>query len=308
MAVSVLRRKPIPERVFGVSRYAARRRTRAALVRAAVASLVVVSALACSRTAPQASQPIVAVSVAPQAYVVKKIAGDLVGVNVTLPPGVEAHSYEPSLKVLSAISNASLYVKVGHPKFAFEQTWLGELLRDRPSLPVVDSMRGVVVDEGDPHVWLAPSHVRAMARNIAEALSRLMPEHRDEIAHGLQSFESEVNTLDEDIRRSFAGRHGNRFFVFHPAWSYFAKEYGLEQVAIEREGREPDPKALAAIISQARAAGVRIIYVQPQVSASSARLIADEIGARLETIDPLAYEWTENLRNVAQKIAQGLVE
>lgn len=307
MAVSVLRRRSLPERARGVLRQPVRDRAHAAIVLAVLAPVAFV-AFACSRSTPQASRPVVAVSVAPQAYVVKKIAGDLVGVNVTLPPGVEAHSYEPSLKVLSAISDASLYVKVGHPKFTFEQSWLGNLLRDRPGLPVVDSMRGVVVDEGDPHVWLAPSHVRAMARNIAAALSDLLPDHRDEIARGLQSFENEVTTLDDDIRRTLANRHGNRFFVFHPAWSYFAAEYGLEQVAIEREGREPDPKALATIMSQAHSAGVKIIYVQPQHSSASARLIADEIGARLETIDPLAYEWTENLRSVARKIAEGLVE
>jgi zinc transport system substrate-binding protein len=303
MAVSASRRGPVPERALGLLRQG----VRAALVLGVIAPLAL-AAFACSRNTPRALHPIVAVSVAPQAYVVKKIAGDLVEVNVTLPPGVEAHAYEPSLLVLSAISDASLYVKVGHPKFTFEQSWLRQLLRDRPGLIVVDSMRGIVVDEGDPHVWLAPSHVREIARNVAEALSDLLPDHRGEIAHGLRNFEQEVDTLDADIRRTFADRHGNRFFVFHPAWGYFAKEYGLVQVAIEREGREPDPKMLATIISEARAAEVRVIYVQPQHSSASASLIADEIGARLETIDPLAYEWTANLRSVAHKIAQGLVQ
>lgn len=232
-------------------------RSRAA--RSLIALMILVTAAAtaaCTRAAREPQRPTVAVTVAPQAYVVKKIAGELVNVNVTLPPGVEAHSYEPTLKVVTAIADAVLYVKVGHPKFTFEQAWLDQLLGDKPGLRIVDSMHEVEVDEGDPHVWVAPAHVRAMARNIAAALSDLLPDHSAAIANGLASFEQEAIALDSDIRRTLEGRQGRRFFVFHPAWSYFAEEYGLRQTAIEQEGREPDPKTLATIIAEARAAGV----------------------------------------------------
>ena len=249
-----------------------------------------------------------AVSVAPQAYVVEKVAGDLVRVTVTLPPGVEAHAYEPSFKVLSSVSDASLYVKVGHPHFAFEQAWLGELLRERPELRVVDSTRGIDDTSDDPHVWVAPMHVRTMAQNVAAALADLLPDKRAEIDGRLASFEREIDALEAKIRATLANRRGDRFFVFHPAWSYFAAQFGLMQVAIEKEGREPDPKALSALLAEARSAGVKVIFTQPQQSSASAQLIATEVGARIESIDPLARDWAANLEAVAAKIADGVVQ
>ena len=146
-----------------------------------------------------------------------------------------------------------------------------------------------------------------MARNVAAALIEMLPAERSQIETRLSAFEREIDALEAKIRSLVEGRPGKRFFVFHPAWSYFADQFGLVQVAIEKEGREPDPKALAALINEARAAGVRVIFVQPQHSGASARLIADEIGARTESIDPLARDWAANLEVVAGKIAEGLV-
>jgi zinc transport system substrate-binding protein len=276
--------------------------------RAVLVAAFALVAAACTRGHPEDDRPVVAVSVPPQAWIVDRLAAGRVRVNVMIPPGAEAHSYEPTLHDLSAVSDAVLYVEVGHPKFTFEQAWLDALLRDRRDMRIVDATAGVASNADDPHVWVAPSQVRPMARNIAAALEELLPAERAAIAGRLRDIEAEIDSLDRDIRRQFEGRRGRRFFVFHPAWSYFARDYGLVQVAIEREGHEPDPKTLARVVAEARAAGVDVIFIQPQQSSTSARLVAAEIGARTETIDPMAYEWSSNLRATAAKIAKGLVE
>jgi zinc transport system substrate-binding protein len=293
--------------VVGGGRISAAASAATALAIAGACAGVAAGAAACGARDAADPRPVVAVSVAPQAFVVEKIAGDLVRVSVTLPPGAEAHTYEPSLTTVRSVADASLYVKVGHPAFTFERTWLADVLGERRDLVVVDSTQGAQTDASDPHVWVAPSHVRTMARNVAAALSDLLPAHRETFARNLAALEREIDAVDRDVRAALARKRGRRFFVFHPAWSYFAAAYGLEQVAIEREGREPDPKALAEIIRDARASGVKVVFTQPQHSGAAARLVAEEIGARIEDIDPLAHDWDRNLREAAAKIGKGLV-
>jgi zinc transport system substrate-binding protein len=136
----------------------------------------------------------------------------------------------------------------------------------------------------------------------------MLPGHRDTLEANLAAFLAGVDRVDTDLRNTFEPHQRKRFFVFHPAWGYFAREYGLVQVAIEREGHEPDPRSLARVIDEARAARVKVIFVQPQHNDASARLVAGEIGARIDTLDPLARDLFTNLRQAAAKISEGLVD
>jgi zinc transport system substrate-binding protein len=146
-----------------------------------------------------------------------------------------------------------------------------------------------------------------MVPRIAAAVAALLPQRAVEVERRRDALVAEMEQLTAETRASFAGMEGRRFYVFHPAWGYFAREYGLEQVAIEDEGKEPDPSRLARVIGQARRDGAKVIFVQPQFSRRSAELVAEEIGARLVVLDPLASDWLPNLRRVAQEIRAGLV-
>jgi zinc transport system substrate-binding protein len=263
--------------------------------------------LACSSAPEKSNRPLVAVSVPPQAFIVRKLAGTLVDVEILVPPGANDETYEPAIDRIQAISEARLYVKVGHPSFSIERAWIDRLLSERASLEVIDGSAGAEVLDQDPHVWVSPSHVRATARNVAAGLERLLPESRTAVAENLRKLETEIDGVDADLRSLFAAAHGRRFFVFHPGWGYLAREYGLEQVAIERHGKEPDAGALAETIADAKSAGVRTIFVQPGFPRASAQVVANEVGAELAVIDPLAYEWSENLRSVARQIAGAAV-
>jgi zinc transport system substrate-binding protein len=256
-------------------------------------------------TASEHSRPVVAVSVPPQGYFVERLAKDLVQIEVMIPPGASPHTHDPGISQVRAVGNAALYVMVGHRALPFERTWLDRLLAQNQNIRIVDCSKGLQQTEGDPHIWLSPRIVRSFVPRIAAALIDLFPVHVDEIRKREQEFLAEIDRLDADIRSSFAGA-GKRFYVFHPAWGSFARDYDLEEVPIEIDNKEPDPRQLAELIRRAQEEKVRIIFVQPQFSKRSAQLIAEEIGARIVVIDPLARDWEANLRQVAAAFREGL--
>jgi len=262
--------------------------------------------LACGAEGTVEGRPLVFVSVPPQRFVVQEVAGDLVRVEVMIPPGASPRTYEPTLSQMQAFEKAAMYVKVGHPNFPFEKTWLDRLLRDAPKLRVVDASSGLELREGDPHVWLAPAHVAHMAGRVASGLEEVLADEEEQLRENLEAFRERVAEVDRRIARMLADAEGEEFFVFHPAWGYFAEAYGLRQVAIEHDHKEPDPREMADLIERVRDAKAAVIFVQPQFDATSARTIARETRARVEVLDPLAEDWDENLIRAARALAEGM--
>lgn len=244
------------------------------------------------------------VTVPPQRTFVRRLAPGWVDVEVMLPPGASPALYEPTLGQLRDLQAASLYVKVGHPAFPFERAQLDRLLSGRPDLPVVDGAAGVALRPGDPHYWLAPGPARAMARSIASGLSEAFPERAPSVMENLEALLSDVDSLDARLREVLAPRRGGRFFVFHPGWGYFADAYGLTQVAVEREHKSPAAHRVAELATEAREAHVRAIFVQPQFDSAAARVLAGEIGARVEVLDPLAEDWFDNMERAGRLLAE----
>jgi len=158
----------------------------------------------------------------------------------------------------------------------------------------------------DPHIWLAPSLVKIQAGPIRDALQTSDPAHKADYAANYAKFAANIDRLDSDLRQVFDGKQGLRFMVFHPSWGYFAKAYNLKQVPIEIEGKNPKPAQLKELIEHARENKIRIVFVQPQFSARSAKLIAREIGGQVAFADPLAEDWMDNLRMVADKFKMAL--
>jgi zinc transport system substrate-binding protein len=260
--------------------------------------------LACGAAPESDPRPVVAVSVLPQRWFVEQLAGDRVRVEVMIPPGASPATHEPGMGQLRALSEAILYVKVGHPHFPFEEAWLGRLLADAGEIPVVDASAAQGVDaEGDPHLWLAPAHARALARAIHAALRETLPGAAAALDANLAALLAEIDAVDAELGELLGPRRGAAFVVFHAAWGHLASAYGLEQLAIETGHREPDPRHLAEVIERSRKLGVRTVFAQPQFDERPARVVADAIGARVESLDPLAYDWPANLRHVGRRLA-----
>ncbi len=279
--------------------------------------LLMVLLLGCGAAPPPVSgdRIPVAVSVAPQADLVERIGGDRVSVAVMIPPGSSDEEISLSPRKAMALERVRLYVKVGHPAFAVEARSIDPFLEKHPEIRVVDMSRGMDLieevaehgghgEEGDPHVWTAPETVAVAARNIAAALEETDPPHAAEYRANLARLLEEIGRLDRQIRtRLAAPGAGRRFVVYHPSWGYFARQYGLEQIAIEAEGKEPGAAGLIRIVERARHEGARIVLV-PGGSRESARVIADEIGGRMIPADAQARDWQATLLRIADALGE----
>lgn len=275
--------------------------------------------------APPERPLLVAVTVPPQAYLVERIGGERVTTEVLMPPGSSEESWSPSPRQMVALTRADLYVLVGHPAFAAERRHVTPVLADNPQVPVVDMSAGMglELDEhhqhdaepedhthaggaGDPHVWTSPRLMRAAAVTIAEALARRDPQASAAYGVRLAALLDEIDALDAEIRRELSGLSRRRFLVTHPAWGHLASDYGLVQVAIEEEGKEPSPAHLVALAAEARAEGVPVVFTQKGFPENAAHAVAREIGARAIPLDPLARDWLDNTRKTARSLAAAL--
>lgn len=284
--------------------------------------------------APAGDGPIpVAASVPPAAWVAERIGGDLVTVTALLPPGRSPHTWEPAPRELIALSRARLVVVVGHPALPFEERLLDAARRDgEPAVVRISDGVELLPDAGghdgedgeggvhgreagtagdrlaatDPHVWLDPAVMRATAGRVAEALAAVDP-HRAVLYRGqAERLQLEIDLLDGSIAGLLADLPERRFLAYHPAWGYFARRYGLVQEAIEVGGKEPGTRGLVERVEAARARGASTIFVQSSISGRGARVIAEEIGAEVVTLDPLASDWARGLLETAVAIEEAL--
>lgn len=280
----------------------------------------------------------VTVSILPQAYFVERIGGDLVSVNVMVSPGADAHTYEPKPDQMMAISQSILFFSIG---VEYEDTWLPKFQDANPEMAIVDSANGIerifetlphAHDEDDdhqddddhafeeddhqdeddhalgydPHVWLSPSNGKLIAGNIYNALAAASPGNEAAFKANYEALIADIDTLDNRITETLTGVTQRNFMVYHPAWGYFAAEYGLTQLPVQVGGTDPSARELAALIDQAVAENIRVIFVQPTFSAANAQAIAREIGGEVLKVDPLARDWLTNLELVAEAFASAM--
>ncbi len=247
----------------------------------------------------------VAVSVPPQKTFVEAVGDGAVEVQVVVARGYDPALYQPTPKQLARLGKARLYVRAGVP---FERAWLARFRRLNPEMALLDMREGVETlplesGETDPHVWTDPRLVKVHAARLRDMLVRLDPEHRATYEAGYRELAARLDRLDAELERKLAPVKGRAFLVFHPAWSYFARRYGLRQLAVEHEGKEPSARTLARLIEQARALGIRTVLVQPQHRSRTAEVVARALDARLVEVDPLSEDYFGTLRRLANLLA-----
>lgn len=268
------------------------------------------------------------VSIFPQAYFIKKIGGTKVEVNVLLPKGFDPVSYEPTIQKMLQIEKADFYFKVGVESFPLEKRHLPTLLSYHPSVKVLDMSKNITrlsfenpvenkytedkqaedehKDEKhdhagfDPHIWTSPTVAEKASKTIYEALARFDPKNQKYYQNRLNQFLRQIQRVDREIRNTLSQTKNKKFIVYHPSWSYFAKDYGLVQVAIEREGKEGTFQYIKRIIDLARRENIRVVFVQSGFPKESARVIAKEFSAQVLELNPLAENWIANIRRVSK--------
>ncbi len=272
------------------------------------------------------------VSIPPQAWFLERLGGQLVEVKVLAPPGASPHTFEPTPRQVAALGLAQVYFSLGLP---FEQKMLPRARAASPGLKVVDTAKGVALrrlsdeeeefeeaghnkdgnrhggeagghGEPDPHFWLSPAQAQIMAANLARGLEEADPVHAGAYAANLGRLVEVIKALDRRLAEVLAPHKGGEFLVYHPAFGYLGEAYGLRQVPVEIGGKEPGPRRLARLIDLARARGVKVVFVQPQFPAASARRLAEAIGGAVVPLDPLARDWAANLEGMARALESGV--
>ncbi|MCD4751554.1 MAG: zinc ABC transporter substrate-binding protein [Anaerolineaceae bacterium] len=292
-----------------------------------VVLVVVLLFTACQSTVEQGptgdERMVVFVSVVPQQYFVDRIGGEFVDVRVMVEAGDSPATYEPKPSQMAALSEAKIYYSIGVP---FETVWLEKITSMNKSMVIVDTASGIerlpIMDEHshendeketdhkegalDPHIWLSPSLVKIQARHIFSALVEADSEHAKEYESNLNAFLSDIESLEEELTQTLSDLETRKFMVFHPSWGYFARDFDLEQIAIEVGGTEPSAEEMVELIEKAQKEDIHVIFAQPEFSQQDAETIANAIGGEVVLISPLAYDWLENLREVAATFSSAL--
>ena len=242
------------------------------------------------------------VSILPQIDFVENIGKDKVKVSAMIPPGFSPATYSPNMEQLKKLSNADLYIKIGH--IPFEKTQMKRLEDLNPKMKVVDSSEGIEIYENDPHIWLSPRLVKIQVANICDALIKIDPENQDFYKNNKNEYLAELDNLDLELKNAFSKIQNKKILVFHPAFGYLARDYGFEQIAIEIEGKEPSAKNLAKIIDTAKKENMKTIFVQEQFSTKSAEAIARQIGGSVVPLDPLNRNYIDNLRKIGEEMGK----
>ncbi|MBP5468520.1 MAG: zinc ABC transporter substrate-binding protein [Candidatus Riflebacteria bacterium] len=263
------------------------------------------------------------VSILPQKYFAEKLLANNGEVNVLIGAGMSPHTYEPLPQQMSKLSRADMFFTVGIP---FEKVIISRLKNLCPNLVIVQTDENIEKikmaghhhheephehhhEEAhkhemglDPHFWLDPIRTITMAENMAKAITVKRPDLADSIKANLESIKSEMNQLDTELTQKLLSFKGKTMLVFHPAFGYFANRYGMVQKAVEIEGKEPAPRQLAELIRNCRAEGIKVIFVQKQFPLATAETISRSIGGRVVAIDPLAEDYVNNLKAMAEAV------
>lgn len=250
------------------------------------------------------AKPTVTVTIPPYKYFVEKIAGDKVDVNVMVSNGNNPETYEPNAQQMMELSNSALYLKVG--SIGFEQTWMKKLQDNAPDMKVIDTSVGIKPAQTpggniDPHVWMSCKNARIIASNIFKALCQLEPENKTFFQKNYQQLLSSIDRQDSIIRKSFKDNPEmvRKFVIYHPILTYFARDYQLEQLAIEEEGREPSAAQLKSLIERARKQKIRYCLIQAEFANRNTTTFIKESQTKAMDINPLQADWANAMKEVS---------
>ncbi len=280
----------------------------------AIFSLLIAGFLSACSPQPASQEKTLYVSILPIRSLVKEIVGEDFRIEVLVPPGASPETFEPTPRQFIGLNEAQLVFNVGLLEF---ETALLDKIEDRTK--IVDLSRGIVRIEGscahagrngsdhahgvDPHVWTSPRALQRMAENAYEAIHARWPDSAKYTANHAR-LQEELRQLDLRTAEKIA-RSGIRYFIiYHPALTYYARDYGLRQEAVEADGKEPSAKRLTALIRQARKDGIGRILYQSQFPVSVVETIARDIGAECAEIDPLREDAIANIDSITDLIVR----
>ncbi len=278
-----------------------------------VVCLLQILFVSCNKTDKEITLPtskeniLVYVTIPPQKSIVEAIGGKYVDIKVMIPSNMDPHDYQPNPQQILNLAKANAYFEIG---LQFEKVLVKKLKAmnskvqffnmEKNIIPIVNNINGVKVT--DPHIWLSPKGLKQIAKNTSEYLTKLMPEHKMYFEDNYKKYITRINSTYLKLKKILSPYNGKTFFVFHPAFGYFARDFGLKQQAVEIDGLTPPAKALLLLITKAKTMGVKIIFVEPQFSKKTAKSLANEINGSVISINPLSENIISNFQNITNKL------
>ncbi|MCD7972315.1 MAG: zinc ABC transporter substrate-binding protein [Candidatus Azobacteroides sp.] len=264
----------------------------------------------------------IAVTILPQQFFAERIAGDKYKVICMVPSGSSPESYEPAPSQLMALSRCNAYFKIGY--IGFEMTWMDKLKKTNPQMEIFNTADRINLIHGhacnhdhhghdhghshphkhdtgiDPHTWSSPKAAAIIVKNMQQAFIKLDPENELFYTANTNILLEEIHQADSLLENILQTTRHKTFLIYHPTLTYFARDYGLNQIAIEQEGKEPSPTQLKELIRQVKEQDIKLIFVQKEFDERNAQAIARETDCKLVTINPLDYDWITETKNISQ--------
>jgi zinc transport system substrate-binding protein len=268
--------------------------------------------ISCNQSGSGSGEKIITVSIPPFKYFIDAIAGKDFVVNIMVPAGANPHIYEPVPEQIANLRKSIAYISDGY--LGFEMTWLDRFYETNPRMKKlslgksIDLIKPVGnsdsehVEGADPHYWVSPRCALVIADAVKSLLIDLNPEKREKYIFNYETLVKSINDIDKKARELFSGYKDKPFMTFHPTLGYLARDYGLKQIAVENEGKEPTPSSLKELIDIGKAEKIRVIFIQREYDTKNARAIAAETGAVLETIDPLSEDWAASEQQIMDAV------
>ncbi|WP_299548824.1 zinc ABC transporter substrate-binding protein [uncultured Helicobacter sp.] len=260
------------------------------------------------------ARDVVMVSIPMQKEFVEKIAGDFYEVVSLVTTGVNPHDFEPKALEIRKVNEAVAYFAIG---IEFEESWLPRFKGQNQAIKIFDSGANISrIDsldshyhakhehhDGDTHIWLSPSNAKIIAKNIFEGLKAINP--KKDFSKNYHILITEIDLLDKQLKATLKDLpEHQKFVVFHPMLAYFARDYHLDEISIEVEGKSPKMQEMIAVIEAIKKENLKIIFAQPEFSTKAAEFIAKESGAKLGYFSPLQTPWGENLLSFTKTLVE----
>jgi zinc transport system substrate-binding protein len=280
--------------------------------------LITCLAISCGHDGADSGNKIITVSIAPFKYFVEEIAGNDFTVNIMVPAGADPHTYEPFPEQINKLRKSVAYISNGY--LGFEMNWLDRFYETNATMKRlslgdrIDPLTSVhhheigKVEGADPHYWVSPVCALIMASSVKELLCELNPSQKQKYETNYQLLISKIKEVDKKARELFSGVPNKCFMIYHPNLAYVARDYGLEEIPVEFEGKEPPPSRMRELIDRARKDNIKTIFVQREYDTKNAKAIAGEIDAKIIIIDPLSENWQKSTMDIIDALYKSLLE
>lgn len=252
-------------------------------------------------------KPIIAVTIVPEQTFVEAVCGDQAEVVVLVPPGNSPENYEPTPMVIEKFSKASLYFSIGVPT---EEANILPKATNIKTIALHDEVASIYDDrtfesgERDPHIWLSPKRAKVMVEVISREMGKLDEANKETYEKNAKAYIEKLDELDKEIKTSLDGVQNKKIIVYHPAFGYLADDYSLEMYALEEEGKESTAMHLQEMIDLAKKENIKAIFYQEEIDSSQSKAFAEEIGGKTVQLSPLAADYIENLKKMAETISE----